>query len=82
MFDSNEFRRSTATNITLTRLQTFYHADKQKTYAYILELVAWLHNLISLVKQRDPDRSFKEKKILDHPQTNILDVMDGLDLTT
>ena len=53
MFDSNEFGRSTATNITLTRLQTLYHADKQKTDAYILELVAWLHHLISLVKQRD-----------------------------
>ena len=166
LFDSNEFGRSTATNITLTRLQTLYHADKQKTDGYILELVAWLHHLISLVKQRDhgfkpqpvrspsykglvfhskmhqflsfnggtkahrielsqedrnllnkvtarrlipgisksqelplsknkrikvwalsrsagnsPDRSFRARKILKHPQTNILDIMDGLDLS-
>ncbi|XP_022769182.1 uncharacterized protein LOC111312812 isoform X2 [Durio zibethinus] len=163
--NGNEFGRSAAKNITLTRLQTLYHADKQKADAYILELVAWLHNLISLVKQRDhgfkpqpvrsptykgsafhskmqrflslnggtkahrielsqvdrnllnkvtarrlvpgisksqefplgknkrikvwalsrsagnsPDSSFKARKILKHPQTNILDVMDGLDL--
>ncbi|XVE94554.1 hypothetical protein REPUB_Repub02eG0018700 [Reevesia pubescens] len=49
----NEFGRSAAANITLTRLQTLYHANKEKTDTYILELVAWLHNLISLVKQRD-----------------------------
>ncbi|XP_022755665.1 uncharacterized protein LOC111303543 [Durio zibethinus] len=162
---SNEFGRNAATNITLTRLQTLYHADKQKTDAYILEVVAWLHHLICLIKQRDhgfkprpvrsptckglvfhskmqrflsvnvgpkahrielsqedrnllnkvtarrlipgisksqelplgknerikiwalrsagnsPDRSFRARKSLKHPQTNILDVMDGLDLT-
>ncbi|KAK8506624.1 hypothetical protein V6N13_103368 [Hibiscus sabdariffa] len=49
----NEFGRSSAMSITLTRLQTLHHSDKQKTDAYILELVALLHHLISLVKQRD-----------------------------
>ncbi|OMO75391.1 hypothetical protein COLO4_26138 [Corchorus olitorius] len=49
----NEFGRSAAGSNSLTRLQTLYHADKQKTDAYILELVAWLHQLINLVKQRD-----------------------------
>ncbi|WRX30374.1 protein of unknown function DUF668 - like 7 [Theobroma cacao] len=163
----NEFGRSASTNSNLTRLQTLYHADKQKTDAYILELVQWLHHLICLVKQRDhgfrpqpvrsptykglvyhsnmrrflsfnggtkphrielseedrnllkkvtarrlipgisksqefplgknkgvkmwalsrsagnsPDRSFRAGKILKDPQTNRLDVMDGLDLAT
>lgn len=37
----------------LIRLQTLYHADKQKTDLYILELVTWLHRLIGLARQRD-----------------------------
>ncbi|KAE8715556.1 putative Chaperone protein dnaJ 11, chloroplast precursor [Hibiscus syriacus] len=57
----NEYGRSGSTNNTLTRLQTLYHANKQKTDAYILELVAWLHQLISLAKQRDFE--FKPKPV-------------------
>ncbi|XP_039065651.1 protein PSK SIMULATOR 2-like [Hibiscus syriacus] len=68
----NEFGRSAAINVILTRLQTLYHADKQKTDAYILKLVALLHQLISLVKQRDhglepqPFRSPTYKGLLFH----------------
>ncbi|KAH1065808.1 hypothetical protein J1N35_030795 [Gossypium stocksii] len=162
-----EFGKGGAANITLTRLQTLHHANKQKTDAYILELVTWLHHLTSLAKQRDqsfkpkpvrsptykgfvfhskmqrflslkdgtkvqrielceeernllnkvtarrlipgvsksqelplgkskgikvwalsrstgnsPDRSFRARTLLKHPHSNILDVMDGLDLAT
>ncbi|KAK4768569.1 hypothetical protein SAY87_003710 [Trapa incisa] len=34
------------------RLETLYHADKEKMDLYILDLLVWLHHLISLVKQR------------------------------
>ncbi|KAJ6736399.1 hypothetical protein OIU85_018584 [Salix viminalis] len=40
-------------NSNQIRLQTLYHADKQKTDLYILELVTWLHRLINLARQRD-----------------------------
>ncbi|KAA8537514.1 hypothetical protein F0562_027122 [Nyssa sinensis] len=48
-----EFSKKATTNSNLIRLQTLYHAEKQKTDLYILELVTWLHRLISLVRQRD-----------------------------
>ncbi|TYJ34889.1 hypothetical protein E1A91_A05G199000v1 [Gossypium mustelinum] len=56
-----EFGKGGAANITLTRLQTLHHANKQKTDAYILEVVTWLHHLTSLAKQRD--ESFKPKPV-------------------
>lgn len=49
----NEFGKKTTTQNNLIRLQTLYHADKQKIDQYILELVIWLHRLINLVRHRD-----------------------------
>lgn len=72
MFDSHEFGKGTATNNNLTRLQTLYHADKQKTDKYILELVIWLNRLISILRHKDhgsqpvPTRSPTQKGILLH----------------
>lgn len=34
----------------LIRIETLHHADKAKTEAYILELVVWLHHLVSHTK--------------------------------
>ncbi|XP_027149732.1 uncharacterized protein LOC113750023 [Coffea eugenioides] len=48
-----EFGKNTNKSTSLIRLQTLYHADKKKMDTYILELVTWLHRLISLVKYRD-----------------------------
>ncbi|CAA3021486.1 Hypothetical predicted protein [Olea europaea subsp. europaea] len=49
----NEFGKKTSTQNNLIRLQTLYHADKKKADSYILDLVTWLHHLISLVRYRD-----------------------------
>ncbi|XP_047327646.1 protein PSK SIMULATOR 2-like isoform X2 [Impatiens glandulifera] len=38
---------------SIVRLQTLYHANKQKMDQYILELVTFLHQLIGSVRQRD-----------------------------
>lgn len=70
----HEFGKGTATNNNLTRLQTLYHADKQKTDKYILELVIWLNRLISILRHKDhgsqplPTRFPTQKGTVSHSQ--------------
>ncbi|KAL3640986.1 hypothetical protein CASFOL_015954 [Castilleja foliolosa] len=49
----SEFGKKTSTQNNLIRLQTLYHADKRKVESSILELITWLHRLISRVRYRD-----------------------------
>lgn len=49
----NEFGKKTSTGNNIIRLQTLYHADKQKMDRYILDLAIYLHRLINLVKNQD-----------------------------
>ncbi|XP_051139487.1 protein PSK SIMULATOR 2-like [Andrographis paniculata] len=48
----HEFGKKTSTP-NVVRLQTLYHADKQKVESCILDLITLLHRLISLVRYRD-----------------------------
>ncbi|KAI3863626.1 hypothetical protein MKX03_031677 [Papaver bracteatum] len=67
----NSLNKRTHVQNNSMRLQTLYHADKEKTELCILELVTWLHHLISRIRQRYygikplmPVRSSKPKKNL------------------
>lgn len=46
----NDFGKNADVQSTIIRLQTLYHAQKNKMDSYILELVSWLHRLITLVR--------------------------------
>ncbi|XP_021718743.1 uncharacterized protein LOC110686432 [Chenopodium quinoa] len=50
---SIEYSKKTAGNGTLIRLQTLYHASRERMDNYILRLVTLLHQLISGMKRRD-----------------------------
>ncbi|OVA06306.1 Protein of unknown function DUF668 [Macleaya cordata] len=48
----NTFNKKISSQNNNIRLQTLYHADKEKIESCILELVTWLHHLMSQIRQR------------------------------
>lgn len=54
----------------IIRLETLYHADKDKTEAYILDLVVWLHHLISRSRPTNGAMQSPKKSPIRSPSHN------------
>ncbi|XP_024020364.1 uncharacterized protein LOC21399486 isoform X2 [Morus notabilis] len=50
---SDLYQKPAASHTDVLRIETLYHADKEKTEACIFELLVWLHHLISQARNDD-----------------------------
>lgn len=74
----SESNRKSIVSADVIQIETLHHADKQKSEAYILELVLWLNYLVA--QSKATSNGGRLRSLLKSPDCSSLDSVDRVNI--